>query len=320
MSCLCSGTKNQEGSQSSPTKDAKGKDVKDSTLSGKMWALAQSLSPSNKSRLVDEIPHLPTVALDLDGTLVHTLVDPKEIAAAQQSGLTTIHLPGNMGLVVQRPGLEDLFSSLLGYNVVVYSAGGSAYVKIVIEHLVKSNPIFQRKFCKILCRPELTRYSPVAEVPRETSLNTEGVCYVKDLRKARGDGNWQKVLIVDDNPCAFEVQPHMKDDDFKRRHDFTLNAVPVPDFRATHPHAVFDKAFVQVAKLLEDISDAEDILAALKNHPDLVELKSDFEELPRERQVTRRDCQPGAFDSEESQISASAPSQKEPRIPEETSV
>jgi len=286
MSFLCPGAKNQESRTSSPTEDAKGKHVKDSTFRGKMWALARSLSPSNKFALVDEVPSLPTVAFDLDGTLVHTLVEPKEIAAAQQSGLTTIRLPGNMGLVVQRPGLEQLFLSVLGYNVVLYSAGGSGYVNVVVEHLVKSNPIFQDKFCKILCRPDLTRYSHVAEVPRETSLNTDGVNYVKDLRKARRDGNSQKVLIVDDNPYAFEVQPHMKDDDFKRRHDFTLNAVPVQDFRATNPDAVFDAAFVQVAKVLEDISGAEDILAALKNHSSLAELKSEFEELPIERQVT----------------------------------
>jgi len=219
--------------------------------------------------LVDEVPHLPTVVLDLDGTLVHTLVDPVEIAAAQQSDLITIHLPGNMGLVVQRPGLDQLFSSLRGYNVVLYSAGGSHYVHTVVEKLVEENPILRGKICKILSRRDLVRYTELSEVPCQTPLNTDGVSYVKDLRKARTDGNCQKVLIVDDNPYAFQVEPHMKDADFKTRYDFTLNAVMVPDFIATDPKAGFDTAFAGVGQLLEEIAGMEDTLAALRDHADL---------------------------------------------------
>jgi len=243
------------------------------TLMQKLRVLAQSLSLSKKQRnefkLVDEVPHLPTVALDLDGTLVHTLVDPTEIAAAERSDLTTIRLPGTMGLVVQRPGLEQLFSSLLEYNVVLYSAGGNYYVKTVVEKLVEGNPSLQGKFCKVLCRSDLVRYSQLSEVPCETPLDTDGVCYVKDLRKAREDGNSEKVLIVDDNPYAFQVRPHMEDTDFKRRYDFTLNSVPVPDFIATDPKAVFDTAFARVGWVLKGIAGMEDTLAALRDHLDV---------------------------------------------------
>jgi len=252
----------------------------DRTLIEKMSSLVKSLSPKNSKRskfmLVDELPHLPTVALDLDATLVHTLVDPVEIAVAQQSDLRTIRLPGNMGLVVERPGIEQLFSCLTGYNVMVFSAGGPFYVKTVIETLAEENLFLRGKLCKILSGSDLTLYSELSELtiaPCAKSLNTEGVCYVKDLRKARGDGDSRMVLIVDDNPYAFQVQPHMKDDDFKRRYDFTLNAVPVPLFIATDSEAVSDTVLALVGRLLQTIVGAEDTLAALKDHPDLSELK-----------------------------------------------
>jgi hypothetical protein len=235
----------------------------DSLLVDKMWAFATKLrnhigddplqSPSNKCKLVGEIPHLPTVVLDLDGTLIHTLVDPTEIAAAQQNDLRTIQLPGKMGVVFERPGLEQLFASLHGYNVVLYSAGGSCYVHTVIEKLLEKNPFMQSKICKILCRPALVRYSMSSEVPSDTPL-TDGVYYVKDLCKARRDGNRQKVLIVDDNPHAFQVHPDMEDADFKTRYDFSMNALPVVDFIATDPKAVFDTDFARVGRVLEEIA------------------------------------------------------------------
>lgn len=254
----------------------------------KMWALAQtltskslianinrSLEPSSPKspklcrtfKLVDEIPHFPTVVLDLDGTLIHTLVQPAQKAAAQRSDLRTIQLPGKRGLVVERPGLQQLFAALQGYNVVVYSAGGFSYVNIVVEKLLEAHPIMQGKICKVLCQSDLVKYSTLSEEPSDTPLTTDGVYYVKDLRKARDDGNLQKVLIIDDNPYAFQVYPFMKDADFERRYDFTLNALSVSEFKGTDPNAVLDTAFDAVTQLLKEISSEDDIVAALKDHP-----------------------------------------------------
>lgn len=240
----------------------------DSVLMEKMWVLAHSMNPIKKQRngikFAREVPHLPTATLDLDGTLVHTLIDPIEIAALEQSDLKTIRLPGKMGLVVQRPGLEQLFASLLEYNVVLYSAGGDRYVNAVVEKLVEGNPSLRGKFCKVLSRSDLVRYSEVSENPCKPCLDTEGISYVKDLRKAREDGNSQRVLIVDDNPYAFQVHPLMNDADFKRRYDFTLNAVPVPGFVATEPNAVLDTALARVGRILKSIAAMDDTLAALR--------------------------------------------------------
>lgn len=270
-----------------PPQQHTNREPKNGSRMTRWYELTQWLRPKAPYRfkLVDEIPQLPTVVLDLDATVIHTLVDPSDIAAAQQSDLRTIKLPSKMGLVVERPGLQQLFASLRGYNVVVYSAGGSCYVKTLVERLVEGNPFMQGKICKVLSQPDLVRYSLLSELPCDTSLKssllseelpflrysllselpcfTEGVYYVKDLRKAREDGNTQKVLIVDDNENAYQIHPDMRDADFKKRYDFTMNALPVSEFIATDPKAVFDTAFVRVERVLAEIAGMDDAVAAL---------------------------------------------------------
>lgn len=203
-----------------------------------------------KVQLVTENPTWATVVLDLDGTLLHTLVEPAQVAAAQRRGLTGCRLPGKMGISVLRPGLEQLFASLSGYNVVIFSAGGSTYVNTVMKMLVAEYPFMQGRICKILCREELTKYSESSESPKSTSLNTEGVKYVKDLRKCRRDGNTDKVIIIEDNPEAYQVDPQMQDEDFKSRYNFAINALLVPEFCATDPDAPEDRVFVEVSQVL----------------------------------------------------------------------
>jgi len=247
---------------------------RESTVVGKIWALTQFVKQKSfdRSLIVEENPDLPTVALDLDGTLVHTLCDPAEAAAAERSGLVTFRLP-DRSLVVQRPGLEQLFASLLGYNVVLFSAGASLYVNTVLDRLAKENPVLQGRFCKILCREDLIKYSQTSLLPSETSLNADGVRYVKDLRMARGDGNLDKVLLVDDNECAYQVDPRMKDPAFRTKYNFTTNAVPIPEFCASDPKALYDTAFALVGQVLQEIAGVKDTVAALKNHPGMAELK-----------------------------------------------
>lgn len=261
------------------------------TTFSKMWALTQFIKQKSidKSLIAEENPELPTVALDLDGTLVHTVCDPNEAAAAEKSGLITFRLPGNMGLVVQRPGLEQLFASLLGYNVVVFSAGASAYVNTVLEFLIRENPILQGRFCKVLCRDELTKYSETSPLPNETSLNGEGVCYVKDLRKTRSDGNADKVLLVDDNELAYQVDPRMKDSDFKTKYNFTKNALPVPEFSATDPKASSDTAFSLIGRVLKEIAGVKDTVSALRGHPALAELKKMQQDEPEPLKLNDED-------------------------------
>lgn len=217
--------------------------------------------------LVKENPSLPTVALDLDGTLVHTLVDPAQIAAAERRGFTGCRLPGTMGLCVQRPGLEELFSALSGYNVVIFSAGGSEYVHNAVSHLMAEHPSLQNRVCKILCRGDLTKYSESSELPSQMLIR-DGVHYVKDLRKARQDGNAEKVIIIDDNPDAYQVPSWMKDEDFRNRYNFAMNAVLVPEFSTAQPEA-FAPILRQVSQVLRDIRPAEDRLAAMHKHPGL---------------------------------------------------
>lgn len=247
-----------------------------SLLVEKMTSLAQLVrsKPDFQLKLVNEIAQFATVVLDLDGTLAHTLVDPAEIVAAQRSALRAHQLPGKMGLLVERPGLQELFASLLGYNVVIYSAGGSCYVNIAIKRLVEENPIMQGKICKILCQKDLVRYSLLShsEVPSNTPLSNEGIYYCKDLSKAREDGDSQKVLIVDDNPYAFQVVSYMRDADFKNLYNFTPNALPVTDFKATNPKAAFDTSLARIGQVFDELVSTADIVAALKDRPHLAEL------------------------------------------------
>jgi hypothetical protein len=219
-----------------------------------------------KSFLVKENPHLPTVALDLDGTLVHTLVDPEEITVSERLGLKSCRLPGNMGVSILRPGLEQLFSALLGYNVVIFSAGGRVYVNTAMNHLMMQLPFMQNRICKVLTRDDLTRYSLQSQLPSSTALSKDGVNYVKDLRKVRQDGKTDKVITIDDNLEAYRVIPVMEDDSFRERYNFAKNTLLVPEFIGTSPEALHDTVFAKVSRVLQEILTKEDKCEALTDH------------------------------------------------------
>jgi TFIIF-interacting CTD phosphatase-like protein len=96
------------------------------------------------------------IILDIDHTLVHTLVDLEDL------DLTNFSTPGLKSVVytlgskiyrsIYRPGLEDFLEYLFtNYNVAIYTAGTAGYAKAIIENIIlKDHP--DRNLCFVYAR------------------------------------------------------------------------------------------------------------------------------------------------------------------------
>lgn len=221
--------------------------------------------------LVDEIPELPTVVFDLDETLIYSLRDPQEALEVKSLGFKVLELWDGTE-VAQRPGLEQLFRSLAGYNLVLYSAGGSSYVSDIMSELAEQNPSLRGRFCKVLSKRDLVTYweSSGPGVLCKPSLKDDDVGFVKDLRRTRDDGDLRRIVLIDDNDQAFQVESSMPDDAFREEHDFTKNAVLVPGFDAVD---TIDWVLSDVSSILQDIACEDDLPAALQKHPKVAQLR-----------------------------------------------
>ena len=123
----------------------------------------------------------PLLVLDLDEALVHTVYAP---------------LPGRQPdfvhgefIVYKRPFLDEFLTRVWKhFDVAVWSAGGSGYVRPVVEIIMKEHPapLFVWSF---------------ERCTRRFDQETHEVYHIKDLKKVRKLGfDSRRILIVDDTP------------------------------------------------------------------------------------------------------------------------
>ncbi|XP_050221166.1 uncharacterized protein LOC126671437 [Mercurialis annua] len=135
-----------------------------------------------------------TVFLDLDETLVHSKADPPPHFF---DFVVKPNIEGEIMnfYVLKRPGVEEFLEALaVKYEVVVFTAGLKAYASLVLDKIDKKGVISHRLY-------------------RDSCREVDGK-YVKDLSEMGRD--LKKVVIVDDNPNCYSLQP--------------ANAIPIKAF------------------------------------------------------------------------------------------
>ncbi|GMI72900.1 hypothetical protein like AT5G45700 [Hibiscus trionum] len=135
-----------------------------------------------------------TIVLDLDETLVHSSSDPPPktydfvVRPSMEGQIMDFY-------VLKRPGVDSFLEEISKkHEVVVFTAGIEQYASLVLDKLDPKGLISHRLY-------------------RDSCKEMEGKL-VKDLSEMGRDLG--KVVIVDDNPNAYSLQPE--------------NAVPIPPF------------------------------------------------------------------------------------------
>ncbi|VVA29371.1 PREDICTED: CTD [Prunus dulcis] len=171
-------------------------------------------------------PEKRTVCLDLDETLVHSVTGPPPknfdfvVQPKVRGKVMTFY-------VVKRPGVDAFLERLAAqYEVVVFTAGLRDYATLVLDRLDRKRLVSHRLY-------------------RDSCKEMSGK-FVKDLSRLGRD--LRRVVIVDDNPNAYFLQPE--------------NAIPVRRF-------FYDPADRELERLLEFFEDeelrcCEDIRVAVK--------------------------------------------------------
>lgn len=129
-----------------------------------------------------------TIVLDLDETLVHSKPD---LPPEKYDFIVRPTIDGRVitFYVAKRPGVDELLG-FLGkgrdvFEVVVFTAGLRAYASLVLDKLDEGQVVVHRLY-------------------RDSCREFEGR-YVKDLMELGRD--LRRVVIVDDNPCSYSLQP-----------------------------------------------------------------------------------------------------------------
>lgn len=141
-----------------------------------------------------ELPEKGTIFLDLDETLVHSQsgLPPKKYDFIVRP---TIDGEVMNFYVLKRPGVDELLEKLgEKFEIVVFTAGLREYASLVLDRLDKKGMISHRLY-------------------RDSCKEIDGK-FVKDLSDLGRD--LKRVVIVDDNPNAYFLQPE--------------NAIPMPPF------------------------------------------------------------------------------------------
>jgi RNA polymerase II subunit A small phosphatase-like protein len=176
------------------------------------------------ARLPPLIAPKRTVVLDLDETLVHSKMDPPP---DRFDFLVRPRIDGEiMNFYVQkRPGVDDLLAALgERFEVVVFTAGRREYASLVLDRLDRKGVVAHALF-------------------RDACKEIDGK-YVKDLSGLGRD--LRRVLIVDDNPNAYGLQPE--------------NAIPIVPFTGD----LGDRELGRLMEFLEGCDGVEDMREAVK--------------------------------------------------------
>jgi len=176
------------------------------------------------ARLPPLIAPKRTVVLDLDETLVHSKMDPPP---DRFDFLVRPRIDGEiMNFYVQkRPGVEDLLAALgERFEVVVFTAGRREYAARVLDRLDRKGVVAHALY-------------------RDECKEIDGK-YVKDLSGLGRD--LRRVLIVDDNPNAYGLQPE--------------NAIPIVPFTGD----LGDRELGRLMEFLEGCDGVEDMREAVK--------------------------------------------------------
>jgi Dullard-like phosphatase family protein len=171
-----------------------------------------------------------TVVLDLDETLIHAEHwDPNCAESLPEvAGAMVIKSDLAVSLIRKRPFVEEfLREASKRFELIVFTAGSEEYASPILDDLDPNKTIFRhrlfRQHCAFKC----------------------GANFVKDLRILNRD--MQKVVLVDNNPYSFLVQPN--------------NGIPISSF-IDDPS---DKALVTLFDFLLALSPGSDVRLALRS-------------------------------------------------------
>ncbi|XVE88263.1 hypothetical protein DITRI_Ditri19aG0055800 [Diplodiscus trichospermus] len=167
-----------------------------------------------------------TIFLDLDETLVHSSPDPPP---KMYDFVVRPNIEGQIMnfYVLKRPGVDSFLEEISKkYEVVVFTAGLKQYASQVLDNLDPKDLISYRLY-------------------RDSCKEVDGK-FVKDLSEMGRDLG--KVVIVDDNPNAYSLQPE--------------NAVPIRPFVEDGE----DRELAKVAKFFEWSERLDDMRVAIKQY------------------------------------------------------
>ncbi|CAI0475672.1 unnamed protein product [Linum tenue] len=169
-------------------------------------------------------PSKPTVFLDLDETLVHSVAnDPPanfDFIVRPRIGGTCVTF-----YVLKRPGLDEFLEALAKkFELVVFTAGLEEYASMVLDNVDRKKLISHRLY--------------------RDSCNQVNGMYVKDLSRTGRD--LTNAVIVDDNPNAYLLQPE--------------NAIPVRPF----VDDLWDAELAKLGKFFDGCDGFGDIRDAVK--------------------------------------------------------
>ncbi|XP_068658897.1 uncharacterized protein [Aristolochia californica] len=168
-------------------------------------------------------PDRKTVFLDLDETLIHSKADPPP---QRYDFVVRPTIEGEVlnFYVLKRPGVDELLEEIgKNFEIVVFTAGLKEYASLVLDKLDSKGLISYRLY-------------------RDSCKQKEGK-FVKDLSELGRD--LKRVVIIDDNPNAYEFQPE--------------NALPVAPFIDD----LGDQELQRVMKFLEFASCYDDMRDAV---------------------------------------------------------
>ncbi|XVF87264.1 hypothetical protein PTKIN_Ptkin18bG0105100 [Pterospermum kingtungense] len=168
-----------------------------------------------------------TIVLDLDETLVHSTLDPPppryDFTVSRKIHRVTINF-----YVSKRPGVDEFLEMISKkYEVVVFTAGHKEYASKVLDTLDPKGFISHRFY-------------------RDSCKRVRGKL-VKDLSKMGRD--LRKIVIVDDNPKSFALQPE--------------NGIPIKPFLGDE---LWDRELMKLAGFFERCDVFQDMRDAVKQY------------------------------------------------------
>jgi len=140
-------------------------------------------------------PNKKTLVLDLDGTLVHTSLEPMP---AGYDFILNLEGYDEPFYVLKRPGVDELLLQLGStgmYEIVIFTAGLKCYADAVVDKILNSLPSSENR----------NIIPPTHRLASDYCKKVEGIPQeVKDLSILGRD--LKKVIFVDDRETSFHLQ------------------------------------------------------------------------------------------------------------------